>query len=325
MKLQTKNFLFRVADILIAPILYLSIIWLRFARLTNFKYQRITQKNLRKLGVLPVIDHYYEPLINPSHLFKSLKEDRQLPGIKFNIQKQLELLTKFKFQKELIELPYKNNGNKYKFAYLNLSYPSGDSEIYYSMLRLYKPENIIEIGSGQSTLLALEAIKMNKIEDPTYKCKLICIEPYEYSWLEEIGVEVLRKRVETIDTDFFSSLRQNDFLFIDSSHVIRPQGDITYEILELLPILNKGVLVHFHDIFTPKDYLEEWVEAQRLWNEQYMLEAFLACNTEFEVLLASNHIFHSNKDLLLEKCPVLKTDLLTNPIREVGSFWIKRL
>jgi len=319
-----KKTIFFIIDFLFSPIIFLIIKWLHFARVTNFKYQGITKKILKKLGVLPVIDHYYEPLINPSHLLKPLNEDRKLPGIEINNQKQLEILKKFKFQKELIEIPYTNNGNKFKFAYSNLSFPSGDSEIYYSMLRLYKPKMIIEIGSGQSTLLALEAIKMNKIENPTYNCKLICIEPYEYNWLEEIGVDVIRKRVETLNTDFFSCLEKDDFLFIDSSHVIRPQGDVTFEILDILPKINKGVLVHFHDIFTPKDYIEEWVFAQRLWNEQYLLEAFLSCNNEFEIVLASNHLFHTNKELLLDKCPVLKKDLITNPIREVGSFWIRR-
>ncbi|MCZ7604186.1 MAG: class I SAM-dependent methyltransferase [Melioribacteraceae bacterium] len=311
-------------EILISPFIYPFILWLRFGRITNFKYQSITNYFLKKIGVLPIIDHYYEPLINPSHIFKPLNDDRKLLGLKFGLENQIALLNQFSFQKELLELPKDNYGNRFSFAYNNLSYPSGDAELYYSMLRLKKPKNIIEIGSGQSTLLALEAIRINKKEDPSYDCRMICIEPYEYNWLEELGVEVIRKRVERLNFDLFNILGENDFLFIDSSHVIRPQGDVLFEIQELLPLLSSGVFIHFHDIFTPKDYLEEWITGQRLWNEQYLLEAFLAYNPEFEIVLSSNLIFHKYKELLLEKCPVLRKELINNPIREVGSFWIKR-
>jgi len=74
-------------------------------------------------------------------------------------------------------------------------------------------------------------------------------------------------------------------LFIDSSHIIRPQGDVLFEYLEILPILNAGVFVHIHDIFTPKDYLSEWIlDGKVFWNEQYLLEAFLSFNTCFKIM-----------------------------------------
>ena len=67
-----------------------------------------------------------------------------------------------------------------------------------------------------------------------------CIEPYEVNWLEKTGINVLRKRVEEVDRNVFRELNEGDLLFIDSSHIIRPQGDIVYEYLEILPILQKG-------------------------------------------------------------------------------------
>ena len=78
---------------------------------------------------------------------------------------------------------------------------------------------------------------------------------------------------------FFAKDKKNDILFIDSSHIIRPQGDVLFEYLEILPILNPGVVVHIHDIFSPKDYLDNWIINDHLfWNEQYLLEAFLSFN-----------------------------------------------
>ena len=74
-----------------------------------------------------------------------------------------------------------------------------------------------------------------------------------------------------------------DILFIGSSHVIRPQGDVLFEYLELLPTLKRGVIVHVHDIFSPRDYPQSWLlDEVRLWNEQYLLEAFLTDNEHWK-------------------------------------------
>jgi hypothetical protein len=120
----------------------------------------------------------------------------------------------------------------------------------------------------------------------------------------------------------FESLASGDILFIDSSHVIRPQGDVLFEYLSILPRLSHGVLVHIHDIFTPKDYLTEWVvNERRLWNEQYLLEAFISMNRGFRVIGALNFLKHHHPDPLGAKLPVLRQELSQ---REPGSFWIVR-
>ena len=115
---------------------------------------------------------------------------------------------------------------------------------------------------------------MNKQDDPSYTCKHVCIEPYEMPWLEKTGVTVIRKKIEDVEISFFSELADCDILFLDSSHIIRPQGDVLFEYLQLLPSLNKGVIVHIHDIFSPRNYSNEWLMGDiRFWNEQYLLEA----------------------------------------------------
>lgn len=96
------------------------------------------------------------------------------------------------------------------------------------------------------------------------------------------------KRVEEIDTDFFSCLEANDILFIDSSHTAKFGSDVCYEFLEILPTLKEGVWIHVHDIFFPHDYPADWLINRRLaLNEQYLLEAFLAFNRDFRVALAN--------------------------------------
>lgn len=306
------------------PLTFLASLWLKLILKTR-PHGKAENAVFSKLGFLPILDHYYQPLINPkNHLKKSLRLNRILPGIDFNIHEQLDILSKFNFNKELLEFPV-NNRNEIKgvkFVYNNGNYVFGDAEYLYNMIRHFKPRNIIEIGSGYSTLMALNAIDKNKFENKNYQCNHFCIEPYEMSWLETKNVIVIRKKVEDVDVSFFSQLQANDILFIDSSHIIRPQGDVLYEYLELLPVLNKGVIIHIHDIFTPKDYLDEWVyERHLLWNEQYLLEAFLSFNNKFKIIGAANYLSHNYRNEFFAKCPVFSkhTD------KEPGAFWIQRM
>lgn len=307
-----------VVDTLFLPLTCLSALWLRCVRRAGLKRMRLSAKILKIIGVLPIRDHYYEPLFNPGHLRYSLRQDRDLPWIDLNDREQLHILSRFHFTEELAKIPSKKT-DQLEFYYDNLSIGPGDSEYYYNMIRLFKPKKIIEVGCGYSTLMAVKAIRQNQIENKNYVCEYICIEPYENKWLEKLDLKVIREKVEDIDKKFLTDLETNDILFIDSSHVIRPQGDVLFEYLEVLPILKTGVLVHAHDIFTPKDYPDEWVlEDVKLWNEQYLLEAFLAFNKEYKVIGALNYLKHHYRKEIEEKCPLLKSA----PQREPSSFWM---
>jgi len=126
--------------------------------------------------------------------------------------------------------------------------------------------------------------------------------------------------VEDVEPGFFSELEENDILFIDSSHVIRPQGDVLFEYLELLPSLNKGVIVHIHDIFSPRNYPEQWLKDEvRLWNEQYLLEAFLCHNSHWKIIGALNYLHHHYYEELKRVAPFL------TPGHEPGSFYIQKI
>ena len=303
-------------DILLIPFIFSAAIVLRVAKRVRMENLPITKAILMKVGVFPITDHYYEPLFNSKHLKKPLAEDRNLPGIDFNVQSQLDLLAQFNFSRELSSVSESYVGDTV-YNFMNGAFEHGDGEYLYNMIRFHKPSLIIEIGSGHSTKMAQLAIKQNKADDLNYSCRHICIEPYEMPWLEKLDVEVIRKRVEDIDTAYFKQLGKNDLLFIDSSHVIRPQGDVLYEYLEILPILNSGVVVHIHDIFSPKDYLHQWVVDEiRLWNEQYLLEAFLSLNNQWRIIGAVNYLFHNHYQLFKDKLPAVTPEI------EPGSFYM---
>jgi predicted O-methyltransferase YrrM len=312
----------RVADIVIALFAMLSAVWLKVIRVAGLQNMPVSRRILRGVGVLPVRDHYYEPMIDPRHLRLPLEYDRNLPGINLNVTEQLAFLARFSYQNELLAFPMLPTGNEHEFYYHNNSFPSGDAEYYYSVIRLAKPRRITEIGSGFSTLMALNALRRNVDEDPRCACKLVCVELYEQPWLARLAVKLVRRRVEELDVAVFASLDANDILFIDSSHVVRPQGDVLFELLEILPSLRPGVLVHVHDVFTPKAYLRWWIKDEvKLCNEQYVLETFLTCNANFKTIGALNYLQHHHPELLGQKLPVLGCELAA---REPGSFWIKR-
>lgn len=301
------------------PFTFFSALWLKIIRKVGIGY--FEEKIFMATGILPIPDQYYQPLINPKkHLLKSLREDRELPGIDFNTEEQLDLISKFDYNRELEEFPIEKSA-ELTFFYNNGSYASGDAEYLYNIVRHFKPKRIIEIGSGLSTFMVQNALSKNKIDNPDQNCNHICIEPYEHPNLEKLGIEIIRKRVETVDKSFFKTLEHNDILFIDSSHMIRPQGDVLFEYLEILPILNPGVIVHIHDIFMPKDYLNEWIyDAHLLWNEQYLLEAFLTFNDKYKIIGSLNYLAHNYNKEFSAKCPIFAQQ----NGREPGAFWMVR-
>ena len=311
----------RIVDVLASPFTAVAGLWFKGLRVLGFQYIPVSKRLLLAIGVLPIRDHYYEPLINGIHLRHALSTDRNLPAVDLNVAEQLSLLAQFRFRDELSKFPLKP-AKHLEFYYDNGSFEAGDAEYLYSLIRLVKPRRIIEIGCGHSTLMSRNAIRENEAENSGYSCDHVCIEPYEQPWLEELGIRIIRRRVEECEIDLFRSLESGDILFIDSSHVIRPQGDVVFEFLELLPSLKSGVFVHIHDIFTPRDYPREWVvDRIRLFNEQYLLEAFLSFNNQFRVMGALNFLRHHHPEALGEQLPVFRATL---DQREPGSFWIVR-
>lgn len=314
-----KSSILSVVDTVISPFVYFSAILLKNMRRIGVQRFPLSKRILLNVGVFPIRDHYYEPMFHKRHLSRPLSEDRDLPGIDQNTDEQLEILESLSFSDELRNTPISRAG-ELEFFMDNNTFCSGDAEFWYNIVRLMKPKKIVEIGSGYSTLMAAKAIEKNSEENSAHRCSHICIEPFERPWLEKIGASIIRTKVEEVDKDVFLQLKTNDILFIDSSHIIRPQGDVLYEYLALLPILNEGVIVHIHDIFTPKDYLKEWIiDEVKLWNEQYLLEAFLTSNKDWKVIAALNYLHHNHYEKLSEKCPFLTRD------REPGSFYIQKI
>jgi hypothetical protein len=311
--------LFAILDLLLVPIAFA---FGPFASLMTRMAERAPRSRavLDRFSLSLVKHHYYQPIVRQSDLDHPLTDERPLPGLNLNESRQLLTLKNFDYKNELESIPKADDGTGY--FYDNRAFGPGDGEILYGFIRHFKPKVFIEIGCGFSTRMATRAIAANENSDPNYHCEQICIEPFEQPWLEESGLHVIRERVEHVDDELFAKLRENDILFIDSSHVIRPQGDVLFEFLELIPKVAPGVIIQVHDVYTPHDYPESWVVDRRnMWNEQYLLEAFLSCNPQFEILVAANWLFKNHPAELATAAPILSR----YPDREPGSFWFRRV
>lgn len=316
------NPIYPVLDIVFSPFTFLASLLLFFIRKMRIVNMPVSKWIFKKVGVFPITNHYYEPLFDDRQLKLPLDRDRFLPGINWNDQAQLNLLASFQFQEELAAIPYKKENEDFSFYYDNPSFRPGDAEYLYCVVRQFMPSRIIEIGSGYSTLMVQKAISANRLRNPEYHPEHICIEPYEMPWLEKAGVRVIRQLVENVQPEIFKSLGGNDILFIDSSHMVRPQGDVLFEFLEILPTLQKGVIIHVHDIYSPKDYPGKLlVDDVMFWNEQYILEAFLSCNPEFEIIGALNYLKSHYPGEMYTKLPVLGKMQDQVP----GSFWMRKV
>ena len=312
-------FLLPLLDIFLAPFVVIAAWIFKLTRRVGVQRLPICKRILLFVGVFPIRNHYYEPLFDPTELRTPLSDERSLPGIDLNIGGQLSLLAAFRYEGELSGLVGEKTDDL-TFHFDNEAFRSGDAEYLYNLIRLKKPRRIYEIGSGNSTLMAIKATAKNVADVPGYCCEHVCVEPYEMPWLERTGVSVVRQRVQDLPLAFFAALEKGDLLFIDSTHMIRPQGDVLYEYLQLLPTLAAGVIVHVHDIFTPRDYLASWVIGEvKFWNEQYLLEALLSGTKSWKVIGALNYLKHNHYSELKATCPFLTMD------REPGSFYIEKM
>ena len=316
---KIRSIVLHLLDAFLPPFVFIAAWVFKHIRKVGLAKLPHCKNAMLKAGAIPIRNHYYEPQFDYRKIKKPFSEERFLPGIDWNVAEQVILLDALSFGHELADLPQKKPG-EFDYDLTNSMFASGDAEYWYQLIRLTKPHRIFEVGSGNSTLMAMRAIRKNRQENPDYVCKHLCIEPYERPWLEGTGLPIIRQKVEDLGAGFFSELQENDILFIDSSHIIRPQGDVVFEYLELLPVLKRGVIVHLHNIFSPRNYLKRFlVDSLRFWNEQYLLEAFLSQNDKWKVLGALNYLHHNHYEKLKSVAPFLTPD------REPSSFYIQRI
>jgi predicted O-methyltransferase YrrM len=175
-----------------------------------------------------------------------------------------------------------------------IGYSPIDAEFLYAFVRHHKPPRITQIGCGIST-----AVCLNASHDAGYSPQITCIEPYPNQFLiaQELArkITLIRSPVEELELDFLQSLVASDFFFVDSTHTLGPAGEVTRIILEMLPRLAAGVLIHFHDIFLPYDFDPRIMDRIFFWHETSLLHALLCGNERFRVLASLSLLHHERQ------------------------------
>jgi hypothetical protein len=260
--------------------------------------------------------HFYSPI--PQSLPTNWDEANPMHGITMNLDTQLEWVRSNAAPLEEF-MPPMQIGASYRFEYANGSFGNGDADLLYGLVRTTHPKRITELGSGHSSVVIRMALTRNSSEGAT--CAYEVYDPYPTDHLTGTEYEMtpMPLSAEDVPEAAFTKLSAGDILFVDTTHTVKIAGDVVRLVRDILPILAPGVLVHFHDIFLPYEYPREFfTENEYYWAEQYLLQAFLAFNTQWEIRAALHALFRDRK---LELSTVIPRVAAGYP----GSFWIARL
>lgn len=204
-----------------------------------------------------------------------------------------------------------------RYRWGNSSFSPADTIALHCMLRLIRPKRMIEVGSGYTSAITLDTNEfyLNK------EIELTFIEPYPQT-LKKIlkqddTITLIEKKLQDVAAETFETLEAGDILFIDSTHVSKIDSDVNYLFFEIFPRLKKGVIIHLHDIEYPFEYPKEWILKGLVWNEAYLLRAFLQNNNNYKIMFFQSMVRKKYKDLFLEKWN------FNMPIHG-GSIWLRK-
>lgn len=280
-------------------------------------------------GFLPVPVDYHSPIpdIDDLEARRIWDERSELKGIDFKIEEQIRMLKRLgKDYSHECCWPLTATSDPSEFYLVNPSFSYGCAVSTHCVIRHFRPMRVIEIGSGMSSRVISRALEMNRDHEGSAS-EYVVVDPYPSAFVKSGALRVtkiIEARVELMDSAYFEVLKANDILFIDSGHCVRIGGDVNYLVLDVLPRLKPGVIVHLHDISIPYEYPKAYATNEsfrQFWTEQYLLHAFLCFNTEFEILLAMNYLMTDYSELFRRSFPH------DNPgiHRSIsGSFWIRR-
>ena len=270
------------------------------------------------------LGHFHSPIPDQDEVLANERTiwgplPRTLPGIDLNESGQLALLAELKPYYNA--LPFEENPKSGLRYYLNNPwFGHGDAIALYCMLRHFKPNRLIEVGSGFSSAVVLDTNDL--FLDGNISCTFIEPNPQRLLSLftdkDRRSQRLIAAPVQNVDLAVFEQLEANDILFVDSSHVSKVHSDVNRIVFEILPRLAKGVLIHFHDVFYPFEYPKEWITNGVAWNEDYLLRAFLQYNHAFRIEWFNAYMGCFHQNTLRETMPLW----LKNP---GGSIWLRKV
>ncbi|HEX2521304.1 MAG TPA: class I SAM-dependent methyltransferase [Terriglobia bacterium] len=271
--------------------------------LQRFVLRRYLFTTLERLGIHAVGDHFYEPIPNLVWLEKHYDDSQKFfPASSdwdFSAMEQRALAAIATYGGEFREEADKRGYRE------NCYFQKWDALCLYTYLRSNKIRCVVEIGQGFSTLVTLAALGRNR-RDNGIATRLISIDPYaradsQQSTLDRTEATVIRQTVQdTGAAEILPFLGDDCLLFVDSSHVFKVGSDVEFLQKKVYPLIPSGCHLHVHDIYSPYPWpRENYVSQKWFWNEQELLEQFLAFNSQFSMQLAAYWLFKESSALKL--------------------------
>jgi predicted O-methyltransferase YrrM len=280
----------------------------------------------QRFGFLPIRVHFYQPIPKYTELPEGYFDLKQsFPGFAINKGRMAALLEELGHFAGEIDWPeHAAAEGRYFWANPNFGYSS--AALLYTIIRRFQPRRVVEVGGGYSSLVALGALSKRSSAEGFH---FASIEPFPPPWLDRAltaqstRAVLIRSMAQQVALDTFLELEENDILFIDSSHVSKLGSDVNFLLLQVLPRLKPGVLVHIHDIYLPYEYprVHFFGRNKLFWNEQYLLSALLTDNPKIEILLPGYLAQRDMEKQFAEAFPGYDAE----KHRRTSSFWIRRI
>jgi len=182
----------------------------------------------RRVGLAVVRDDFNSPIVRPDRLEPAVwSRPAPMPGLRLDLDAQLQLL-----EGRLAPLiaewnpPIAGPPPDGGFYMDNQMYGPLDSHVCYALLRDRPPARVLELGSGYSTLVISAALCANAAKG--HAAEHLVIDPAPSPLLAR-APGPLRARAESAaatDRELFCSLQAGDVLFVDTSHSVRPGGEV---------------------------------------------------------------------------------------------------
>jgi hypothetical protein len=280
----------------------------------------VLRRLLRRAGYHLVRATYYSPIPDMAEISPAVwEEPAPMPAVDFDIDAQLAFIER-ELGPFLAELaaPTVAPGTAEGYYTHNEFFNALDAEVLHAIVRVFRPARVMEVGSGYSTLVIAGAARRNERDGAPVEHTVH--DPFPSQKLDAIRdrIELHRQTATEIDAARFAELAAGDVLFIDTTHTVKPAGDVVRLLLELLPTLAAGVIVHIHDFFRPFEYPRVMLEQLGLyWQEHYLVQALLVGNERIEVLCANHALARMRNDRITALIPSLEPEMAPS------SLWLR--
>jgi hypothetical protein len=282
---------------------------------------RFVRRLMRRAGYHAVPANYYSPIPDLDEIPPGVWEEPQaMPGVGWDLDGQLEFLeAELGPLIEEFQAPLDPPGTETGFFLRNPNFPGLDAEVLYAAIRRLRPSVVVEFGAGYSTLVIEAAAERNRTEGAPLVHEVY--EPFPSPTLGPVlnRIDLHAISATEVPIERFSELEAGDIVFIDTTHTVKPAGDVVHLILGALPTIAPGVIAHIHDFYRPFEYPYVIMDVfGGYWQEQYLVQAFLALNPGFEILAANHALWRLRRERIDRLLPTL--DAHAYP----SSLWLRR-